>query len=140
MLSTLPTRLSRTVLLVEDVETCATLLEVAILRIPGVDVACAVSGQDALHMLDEAGNCVCALVTDLNMARGDGFELIAHVRSDQRYAGLPIIVVSGDTDPGTPARVSSLGANAYFAKPYSPMCVRRTLEELLDAKDTHGRL
>jgi CheY-like chemotaxis protein len=138
--------LVRTVLVVEDVDTCATMLEVALDRIPGVDVTCAASGQEALRLLDTFGDRICALVTDLNMPTRlnrpadlnlpcvDGFELIAQVRSDQRYAGLPILVVSGDVDPNTPERVKRLGVDAFFAKPYSPDRVRRTLENLLNGR------
>ena len=131
--------LSRTVLIVEDIDNCATLLDVALNRIPGVDVACAASGREALQQLDVFGDRICAIVTDLNMPTDlkmplDGFELIAQVRSDQRYAGLPIIVVSGDVDPGTPERVKRLGVDAFFAKPYSPASVRRALENLLDGR------
>jgi CheY-like chemotaxis protein len=122
----------RTVLVVEDTDTCAALLEVALVRIPGVDVACVASGQEALHLLGASGNEVCAMVTDLNMPRVDGFELIARVRSDLRYARIPIIVVSGDVDPRTPERMKMLGVDAFFAKPYSPASLRRTLENLLD--------
>jgi CheY-like chemotaxis protein len=134
MFHTTTDSLSRTVLIVEDVDNCATLLEVALDRIPGVDVACAVSGQEALQLLDAFGDRICALVTDLNMPCVDGFELIAQVRSDRRYAGLPILVVSGDVDPGTPERVKRLGVDGFFAKPYSPASVRRTLENLLNGR------
>jgi CheY-like chemotaxis protein len=134
MFSTITDPLSRTVLIVEDVDNCATLLEVALDRIPGVDVACAASGREALQLLDAFGDRICALVTDLNMPCVDGFELIAQVRSDRRYAGLPILVVSGDVDPGTPERVKRLGVDAFFAKPYSPASVRRTLENLLNGR------
>jgi CheY-like chemotaxis protein len=47
---------------------------------------------------------------------------------------LPIIVVSGDTDPRTPERLASIGVDAFFPKPYSPAQVRLKLEQLLDAK------
>jgi CheY-like chemotaxis protein len=132
MLSPTPNSVNRTVLVVEDADTCATLLEVALLRIPGVAVTCAGTGQEALQVLGVPGSRVCALVTDLNMPVVDGFELIARVRSDRRYDGLPIIVVSGDTDPRTPDRVARLGVDAFFAKPYSPAIVRRALENLLN--------
>ncbi len=75
-----------------------------------------------------------ALVTDLNMPRMDGFELIERVRAQVRYARLPIIVVSGDADPRTPDRLARLGVDAFFSKPYSPAEVRRKLEQLLNAK------
>ena len=122
----------------EDAETCATTLEVAFLSIPGVSVELARSAQDALRLLRDEGSSVEALVTDLNMPRMDGFELIERIRSDGRLAGLPIIVVSGDTDPHTPERTLRMGADAYFGKPYSPAQVRRKLEQLLDANRTRN--
>jgi two-component system chemotaxis response regulator CheY len=134
MLSTITDPLSRTVLIVDDADTCSDLLEVALVRIPGVDVASVASGKEALRVLGASGSQVCAMVTDLNMPLVDGFELIARVRSDRRYAGMPIIVVSGDVDPRTPERVKQLGVDAFFAKPYSPASVRRALENLLDGR------
>jgi CheY-like chemotaxis protein len=61
----------------------------------------------------------------------DGFELIERVRA--RSDRLPIVVVSGDTDPATPERLRRLGVDAYFPKPYSPLQVKRKVEELLNA-------
>ena len=133
MLCTTPDMLNRTVIVVDDADTCATLLEVALLRIPGVAVTCAGSGQEALQLLGVPGARVCAIVTDLNMPLLDGFELIARIRSDRRYVGLPIIVVSGDVNPETPERVTRLGVDAFFAKPYSPVIVQRALENLLNS-------
>ncbi|SRR5581483_6713497 len=124
------------VLIVEDADTSATTLELAFLTIPGVRVLLASTGREALAILRDENCHVAALVTDLNMPLMDGFELVRQIRADRRHRELPIIVVSGDTDPHTPDRVAGLGANAYFAKPYSPAQVRQKLEQLLDANRT----
>jgi CheY-like chemotaxis protein len=124
---------ARAVLIVEDSENSAATLEIALLAIPGVSVLLAASALEALRILDRAGEPVSAVVTDLNMPRMDGFELIQRMRADHRLASVPIIVVSADTDPATPRRVAELGACAFFPKPYSPAEVRRKLEQLLDA-------
>lgn len=121
-----------TVLIVEDAATCATTLEMAFLGISGITVSVIPTAQSALRMLDRDDSPVCAVVTDLNMPRMDGFELIQRIRADRRYRRLPIIVVSGDTDPDTPDRLVALGVNAFFSKPYSPAQVRLKLEQLLD--------
>ena len=115
----------------EDTDTCAATLEIAFLAIPDVTVVAVSSARRALEVLEDGR--AAALVTDLNMPRMDGFELIERVRADKRFARLPIIVVSGDTDPRTPERVSRLGVDAYFSKPYSPAEVREKLEHLLNA-------
>ena len=122
-----------TVVIVEDAATWATALEMAFLAIPGVNVTVLPTAQEALGLLDRGDCAVRAIVTDLNMPRMDGFEFIERIRAEPRHHQLPIIVVSGDTDPHTPERVASIGANAFFPKPYSPTQVRLKLEQLLDA-------
>ena len=72
---------------------------------------------------------ITALVTDLHLPRMDGFQLIAAVRAG---SDMPIMVISGDNDPRTLERLVTLGASAYFPKPYSPSQVRQRLEELID--------
>ncbi|MGO9256441.1 MAG: response regulator [Bryobacteraceae bacterium] len=121
------------VLIVEDSENSAAMLEIALLGIPGIAVLLASSAFEALRILDGRGAPVRAIVTDLNMPRMDGFELIRRVRGDARLSATPIIVVSADTDPATPQRVADLGVSAFFPKPFSPTQVRRKLEQILDA-------
>jgi PleD family two-component response regulator len=126
----------RTVLIVEDAESCATTLEIALLAIPRIHVRVAPTARQALEMLAATGAGICALVTDLHLPLMDGFELIERLRSDTRTERLPIVVISGDSDPRTPARIFRLGADAYFVKPYSPAQVRLKVEQLLDANST----
>jgi DNA-binding response OmpR family regulator len=74
---------------------------------------------------------ISALVTDLHMPKNNGFDLIRDVRTESRYARLPILMISGDSDPRLPQRALEIGADAFFPKPYSPAAVRRKLEQLL---------
>ena len=107
-------------------------LEVALLAIPGLAVMTASSGAEALRILGHSAN-VAAVITDLNMPRMDGYELIRRLRGDRRLSATPVVVISADTDPSTPGRVAKLGISAYFTKPFSPAEVRRKLEQILDA-------
>ena len=122
----------RAVLIVEDSENSAATLEIAFLGIPGLSVLLASSALEALRILHRPGLAVHAVVTDLNMPRMDGFEMIRRIREDQGLSSTPIIVVSADTDPETPERVAQLGVSAFFPKPYSPAQVRRKLEQILN--------
>lgn len=121
----------RVVLIVDDSDHLAATLEVALGGLLGTEVATAPDGLKALEML-EAGAPIAALVTDLEMPRMDGFELIRRVRADRRLASMPIVAVSGDTDPGTPARALELGADAFFRKPFSPAKLVARLARLID--------
>jgi two-component system chemotaxis response regulator CheY len=122
----------RAVLIVEDSENSASLLEIAFLQIPGLEVLLASSAVEALRILHGPGPLVRVIVTDLNMPRMDGFEFIRRIRDDRALASMPIIVVSADTDPATPSRIAKLGVSAFFPKPYSPAQVTRKLEQILD--------
>ena len=88
------------------------------------------SAEQALRLMVQ--HRICAMITDLHLPHMSGFELIRRVRELPGYAGVPILVISGDSDPGTPGRIQALGANAFFSKPYSPAAVRKKLEMLLN--------
>lgn len=127
--------MARTVLIVEDSPHYASTLEIALERIPDTVVAHAQSGREAIRFLEgPRGADVCAVVTDLQMPVMDGYELIERVRATPAWDELPIVVVSGATDPSSRERIYRLGANAFFPKPYSPSAVRIKIEELIGEK------
>jgi DNA-binding response OmpR family regulator len=123
----------RTVLVVDDAGTCAATLEIALAQITGLNVRVVSSAEEARAELDRDTG-VCAVVTDVHLPEASGLDLIRWVRSRERWSRMPIVVVSGDSDPDTPAASLRLGADAYFAKPFSPSEVRRKLEDLIDAE------
>lgn len=121
----------RHVLIVEDGRDCARMLETALSVIPGIALHLFASAEDALSALTETA--FSAMITDINLPRMDGIELTSRLRATERFRTLPVLVVSGDTDPAAPQRALLAGANAFFPKPFSPSAVRKTLEELLNA-------
>jgi CheY-like chemotaxis protein len=120
----------RTVLIVEDTEACAATLEIAFSGVRDIQLVTAIGADKAWRVVEGAGE-LAAIVTDLQMDGMDGFELIERVRAHKRHRAVPIIVITGSSDPDAPERVHRLGANAFFAKPYSPVLVREKLEQLL---------
>ncbi len=124
--------------MVEDSESCATTLELALCNVQGLKVILAGTAVEALRMLSQAAPVVRAVITDLNMPRMSGFELIESIRRGDRNPGLPIIVVSGDSDPRAPDRARAAGADAYFSKPFSPARQRQKLEQLLNVLNANG--
>jgi CheY-like chemotaxis protein len=128
--------MSRLILIVEDSETCAETLQIALELIPGVEVRSLHSSVAAMNFLSGRDNEIAAIVTDLHLpqnggAQGDGLDLIRRIRAEPRFARLPIVLISGDSDPRLSERALAHGADAFFPKPYSPAAVRRKLEQLL---------
>jgi CheY-like chemotaxis protein len=121
----------RTVLIVEDAEWSRVTLEIALMPVVDVSVRAVGTAEEAMEFL--AFNGISAVITDLDLPGMDGFALIEMIRSQPRESRLPVIVVSGDTNPTTPARLRALGVNAFFPKPYSPAELRRKVEQLIYA-------
>ena len=119
------------VLIVEDAETCASTLEIIFSSIRGLKILMADNAERAWELLESRHEDIRALVTDLHMPGMDGFELIDRVRTNQLHATMPIVVITGSTDPHISHRLRQRGVNAVFAKPYSPALVREKLEQLL---------
>ena len=84
----------------------------AMLEGAGHEVLEAPHGAAALEYLE--GDLPDLVVTDLMMPVMDGLELVTRMRSDQRLALLPILVVSGIPD----AVGVGGGADAVLAKPF----------------------
>lgn len=122
---------ARIVLIVEDSENCAVTLQVALETLPGVELRVAGSAAAALEMIERDGKRVAAVITDLQLPGMSGLDLIARLRAETRFQSLPVLMISGASDPRLPEAAIAQGAAAFFAKPYSPGGVRKKLEQLL---------
>ena len=80
----------------------------------GHEVEVAVDGMDAWNQL-RAGQ-FDMLVTDVDMPRMNGIELVRMVRAEARFASLPIAIVSYKDRAEDRAAGMDAGANAYLTK------------------------
>ncbi|MFN7941865.1 MAG: response regulator [Thermoanaerobaculia bacterium] len=101
------------VLLVDDSRVTRE-LERRLLEDAGFAVELADDGDEALRRLEAEPFDV--LVTDIEMPRLDGYELAARLRRSERFARLPIVVVSTRDRPEQRLRGLRAGADAYLTK------------------------
>ncbi|WP_330508468.1 hybrid sensor histidine kinase/response regulator [Pseudomonas putida] len=80
----------------------------------GYEVAVAVDGMDGWNAL--RGEDFDLLITDIDMPRMDGIELVTLVRRDQRLQSLPVMVVSYKDREEDRRRGLDAGADYYLAK------------------------
>jgi len=80
----------------------------------GYDVAVAVDGMDGWNALRSEDFDL--LITDIDMPRMDGIELVTLVRRDQRLQSLPVMVVSYKDREEDRRRGLDAGADYYLAK------------------------
>jgi CheY-like chemotaxis protein len=60
-------------------------------------------------------------------------EAIKRLKSSLNTAMIPVIVLSGTTDPQMPGKVKALGADAFLSKPVDPAALFAALAEVLPA-------
>ncbi|MCO6057063.1 hybrid sensor histidine kinase/response regulator [Pseudomonas sp. MOB-449] len=89
-------------------------LERKLLASRGYDVAVAVDGMDGWNAL--RSEHFDLLITDIDMPRMDGIELVTLVRRDNRLQSLPVMVVSYKDREEDRRRGLDAGADYYLAK------------------------
>jgi two-component system chemotaxis response regulator CheY len=102
-------------LVVDDSRATRTMLR-SMLADLGFDVIEAGHGVEALERLDGHRAVDFALV-DWNMPQMDGLELVRSIRSERRFAELPVMMVTAETDMTQMARALMAGADEYALKP-----------------------
>lgn len=116
-------------LVVDDAATPRTLLKM-VLESAGYAVSDASDGVEALDVLARGG--ISLVVSDLEMPRMDGLQLIARIRANPATAGLPIVVVTGQVSQVARQRASDAGADACLVKgELEPGELLATLQALL---------
>ena len=96
----------------------------------GYKVLEANNGIEAIEAMSK--NHVDMLITDLNMPGMDGFELIAHVKEDEKFKHIPIIILTTEGKKDMVMRGLTLGANSFLQKPINPDLMLQEVERLLN--------
>ena len=84
------------------------------LELEGYEVVGAFDGVDALEKLRESRFDL--VVSDLNMPRMDGLQLLENIRNDEAIKGVRFVFVTTVDDPATRAQAAALGADKYILK------------------------
>ena len=104
------------VLVVDDSITVRRVTQRMLLR-DGYRVAMASDGLQALERLQEEIPAV--VLSDIEMPRMDGFDLVRNIRADARMKDLPIIMITSRIAEKHREHAMQLGINHYLGKPYS---------------------
>ena len=82
----------------------------------GYTVIAAVDGQDALARLPAPVDLV---ITDLNMPNLDGIGLIRSLRANPACRGLPIIILTTESQESRKLEGKAAGATGWIVKPFT---------------------
>jgi two-component system, chemotaxis family, chemotaxis protein CheY len=91
------------------------------------------NGEEALARLE--GHSVDVILTDINMPKMNGEELLRRLETDERLRSVPKLVISTDATKARILKMLALGADGYMTKPFSPEALREELARVLGARN-----
>ena len=95
------------------------------LNLSGIDVEIANNGKEVMALLDNGA--FDAVLMDMHMPEMDGFEATKLIRSQARFAELPVIALTAGVTKEERERCVVSGADDFIAKPVNPKKLIRTL-------------
>lgn len=115
-------------LVLDDSPTQRLILKLILVHL-GFEVVEGADGREGLAKLAEVGAVDLALV-DWNMPGMDGLQFVEAVRSDHRWDGMRLLMVTVETELEQVARALTAGANEYIMKPFTKESIQEKLEIL----------
>src|ERR1700690_3214133 len=98
----------------------------------GIRVDSATDGKSALAMLRNGIDSPSLLLLDIKMAGMDGFELLREIRLDDRFRGLPVVVLTNSSLTSDRAEAIAAGASDFIQKPPSAHQFSKELESVVN--------
>ena len=90
-------------------------------------------GEEALEVLNRSW--VDIVLTDINMPRMSGEELVRNMHQDEMMKEIPVVVVSTDSTEIRIKTMINLGAKGYVTQPFHPEQLRFELERVLEVSN-----
>jgi two-component system, chemotaxis family, chemotaxis protein CheY len=95
----------------------------------GFDVTQATDGEEALKLAKE--QAFDLILSDVNMPRMDGIQLIRALRAESSYRHTPILMLTTDGSADRKREGKEAGATGWMVKPFDPAQLIATMLRVL---------
>jgi len=96
----------------------------------GYETVQAAQGREGLAVMEQQGGSVDLVLSDWNMPEMNGLEFLKALRAQARFAAVPVIMVTTETEVDQMLLALSEGANEYIMKPFTAEMVEEKLRVL----------
>ena len=97
---------------------------------PSYEIKNAQDGQECWELL-ESGYKPDACLLDIEMPRLSGLDLLERMRNSEKYASIPVLIVTARADIDSQASAAALRSFAFVVKPFNPGRVLSLVSEAL---------
>jgi two-component system, chemotaxis family, chemotaxis protein CheY len=117
-------------LVVDDYSTMRRIVKNLLHDLGYVQVQEADDGNTALPMLKTGG--FDFLITDWNMPGMPGLDLLKAVRSDDKLAKLPVLMLTAEAKREQIVEAAQAGVNGYVIKPFTAATLKEKIDKILE--------
>ncbi len=82
----------------------------------GIEVTTVSNGEQAISMLEELEPDI--VLADIFMPGRSGYEVCEHIKRDERFRHIPVVLLVGSFEPFDEAEARRVGADDYLTKPF----------------------
>lgn len=108
-------RAAATVLVVEDQRDNRELLATMLQEMLGLEV---ITASDGVEALEKAEACPDLILLDLMLPRLDGFEVVRHLKADERTRQIPVLALTALARPSERDEAMAAGCDGLILKPF----------------------
>src|SRR5512140_684324 len=122
--------MAKRILIVDDEPNIVVSLE-WLMRREGFETLVAGDGEAALAAVERGAPDL--VVLDVMLPAMNGFEVCRRIRSDPRFGGVKILILSAKGRDAEVAKGLGLGADAYVTKPFSTKDLVAQIKQMVEA-------
>lgn len=117
------------VLLVDDIKSMRSMIRGLLFKVGLQKVSDAADGFEALSVLKQEK--IDLIVSDWNMPKMDGLELLKAVRGDEKYKHIPFLMITAENRKENVIDAIQAGTSEFIAKPFTDGTLREKLNKIL---------
>jgi len=114
-----------------SVDDSASIRQMVKLTLSGAGYNVLEAADGAQGLAEARRKAVDVIVTDLNMPVMDGLTFIREVRKLPAYVGVPILMLTTESDAAKKSQAKAAGATGWITKPFQPQQLLDTLKKVI---------
>jgi two-component system chemotaxis response regulator CheY len=123
-----PAVMTKRILTIDDSKTIRDMLRMTLID-AGFEVLQAEDGQEGCEVMDK--ETVDLVITDINMPRMNGYDVVRNLRARPELKGLPILVLTTESDTDKKNLAREAGATGWMVKPFDPDRLIATVRKVI---------
>lgn len=100
----------------------------------------ALAAEDGVQALEQvAAHDFDLVLLDIMMPRLNGYQVLEHIKGDERLRHIPVIMISAVDDLDSVVKCIEMGAEDYLFKPFNPILLKARINASLEKKRLRDR-